>query len=38
MLAAGIAEERVGEDGLWRYSLTRLARKDHTTHPRAHAG
>jgi glyoxylase-like metal-dependent hydrolase (beta-lactamase superfamily II) len=38
MLAAGIAEERVGEDGLWSYSLTRLARKDHTTHTRVHAG
>ncbi len=23
MLAAGIADERVGEDGRWRYSLTR---------------
>jgi glyoxylase-like metal-dependent hydrolase (beta-lactamase superfamily II) len=27
MLSAGVADERVGEDGCWRYSLTRVRRR-----------
>jgi glyoxylase-like metal-dependent hydrolase (beta-lactamase superfamily II) len=38
MLIAGIAAERVGEDGRWRYSLARRAGNDHGPRRLVHAG